>query len=137
MLGIEKMVLKFARSTHLIRDLLDICHPRWNVKFEKHKKVSFFTHGIHFQYGNIAKTEEALAMNDEWVMDEAKMELIRIHKRDRHETYLPTSSPIPEAFLDSRPKRKAIYEYANGKKEAKEDVWKSAVGKRQLTSKLA
>ena len=43
--------------------------------------VSFFTNSIHFEYGNIAKSEEALAVNDEWVLDEEKMELIRLHKR--------------------------------------------------------
>ena len=36
-------MLKVARSTHLIIDLLDVCHHMWNVKFEKYKKVSFFT----------------------------------------------------------------------------------------------
>ena len=96
-LGIKNMVLKVARSTHLILDLLDVCHHMWNVKFEQHKKVSFFTNGIHFEYGNIAKSEEALAVNDEWILDEEEMEseLIRLHKRGRHETYLPTASPIP------------------------------------------
>ena len=101
-LGIKNMVSKVARSTHLILDLLDMCHHMWNVKFEKHKKVSFFTIGIHFEYGNIAKSEEALVVFDEWVLDDEKMELIRLHKRDRHETYLPilrvrspTSSSTP------------------------------------------
>ena len=101
-LGIENMVLKVARSTHLILDLLDICHHMWNVKFEKHKRVSFFTNAIHFEYGNIAKSEEALVVNDVWALDDEKMELIRVHKRDRHETDLPTSSPIPDEFLDSK-----------------------------------
>ena len=58
-LGIKNMVLKVARSTHLILDLLDVCHHMWNVKFEKHKKVRFFTNGIHFEYGNIAKLAKA------------------------------------------------------------------------------
>ena len=58
----------------------------WNAKFEKHKKVSVFTNGTRFEYGNIAKTEEALVMDGEWVVDETKMELIRLHKRDRHAT---------------------------------------------------
>ena len=40
-----------------------------------------------------------------------------------------TSSPIPDEFLDS--KRKTIYEFKNGKKLAKEDQWKSTVGKKQ------
>ena len=131
------MVLKVARSTHLIiLDLLDICHHMWNVKFEKHKKVSFFTNGIHFEYGNVAKIEEASAVNDECVLDEEKMELIRLHKRDRHEAYLPTASPIPDEFLDS--KRKTIYEFKNGKKLSKEDQWKATmIGKKQPFTKAA
>ena len=134
-LGIKNMVLKVARSTHLILDLLDICHHMWNVKFEKHKKVSFFTNGIRFECGNIAKGEEALTVNDEWVLDEEKMELIRRHKRDRHETYLPTTSPIPDEFLDS--KRKAIYEFKKSKKLGKEDQWKSTMGNKQPFTKAA
>ena len=134
-LGIKNMVLKVARSTHLILDLLDVCHHMWNVKFEKHKKVSFFTNGIHFEYGNIAKSEEALAVNDEWILDEEKMELIRLHKRDRHETYLPTASPIPDEYLDST--RKTIYEFTNGRKLTKEDQWKTTVGKKQPVTKGA
>ena len=53
-LGIKNMVLKVARSTHLICDFLDICHHMWNAKFEKQKKVSFCTNGVRFEYGNIA-----------------------------------------------------------------------------------
>ena len=134
-LGIKNMVVKVARSTHLILDLLDVCHHMWNVKFEKHKKVSFFTNGIHFEYGNIAKSEEALAVNDEWILDEEKMELIRLHKRDRRETYLPTASPIPDEYLDST--RKTIYEFTNGRKLTKEDQWKTTVGKKQPVTKGA
>ena len=133
-LGIKNMVLKVARSTHLILDLLDVCHHMRNVKFEKHKKVSFFTNGIHFEYGNIAKSEEALAVNDEWILDEEKMELIRLHRRDRHETYLPTASPIPDEYLDST--RKTIYEFTN-RKLTKEDQWKTSVGKKQPVTKGA
>ena len=134
-LGIKNMVSKVARSTHLILDLLDVCHHIWTVKFEKHKKVSFFTNGIHFEYGDIAKSEEALAVNEEWFLDEEKMELIRLHKRDRHGTYLPSSSPIPDEFLDS--KRKTIYEFNNGRKLSKEDQWKPTIGKKQPFTKGA
>ena len=97
--------------------------------------MSFFTNGIPFEYCNIAKGGEAWAVNDEWVLDEEKMELIRLHKRLRHETDLPTSSPIPDEFLDS--KHKAIYEFKNGKKLSKEDQWKSTVGKKQPFTKAA
>ena len=63
------MILKVARSTHLILDLLDVCSYMWNVKFEKHKKVSFFTDFKHFEFGYNQK-EEVFALDDEWVMNE-------------------------------------------------------------------
>ena len=55
-------------------------------------------------------------------MNEPEMELIRLHKRGRHQTFVPSSTPIPPEFLDSR--RKTIMEFKNGKKEVKEDDWK-------------
>ena len=63
------------------------------------------------------------------------MELIRLHKRDRHETYLPKASPIPDEYLDST--RKPIYEFTNGRKLTKEDQWKTTVGKKQPVTKGA
>ena len=39
----------------------------WNVKFEKHKKVSFFTDHKHFEFGYNQK-EEVFALDDEWIM---------------------------------------------------------------------
>ena len=63
------------------------------------------------------------------------MELIRLHKRDRHETYLPTASPIPDEYLDST--RKTIYEFTSGRKLTKEDQWKTTVGKKQSVTKGA
>ena len=68
-LGIKNMTLKVARSTHLILDLLDVCSYMWNVKFEKHKKVSFFTDFKRFEFGYNQK-EEVFALDDEWVMNE-------------------------------------------------------------------
>eukprot|EP00439_Symbiodinium_sp_Y106_P006896 s9174_g1.t1 len=61
----------------------------WNVRFDKHKKSSFLTYFSHYEYGFHEKTlgssspeEEpkvfAFAMDDEWVIDEASMELIRV-----------------------------------------------------------
>ena len=73
-------------------------------------------------------------VNDEWVLDEEKMALSRLHKRDRHETYLPTTSPILDEFLDSS---KTVYEFKNGKRVAKEDQWKSTTGKKQPFTKAA
>ena len=51
-----------------------------NVKFEKHQKARFSTDISHFEYGYNQKDEEALVVNDEWAMNEAKMELICLHK---------------------------------------------------------
>ena len=127
-LGIKNMTLKVARSTHLILDLLDVCSYMWDVKFEKHKKVSFFTDFKHFEFGYNQK-EEVFALDDEWVMNEPEMELIRLHKRERHQTFLPSSTPIPPEFLGS--KRKTILEFKNGKKEVKEDDWKASVKTKQ------
>ena len=123
-LGIKNMTLKVARSTHLILDLLDVCSYMWNVKFEKDKKVSFFTDYKHFEFGYNQK-EEVFALDDEWAMNVPEMELIRLHKRERHQTFVPSSTPIPPEFLDS--KRKTILEFKNGKKEVKEDDWKASV----------
>ena len=133
-LGIKNMTLKVARSTHLTLDLLDVCSYMWNVKFEKHKKVSFFTDFKHFKFGYNQK-EEVFALDDEWVMSEPEMELIRLHKRERHQTFLPSSTPIPPEFLDS--KRKTILEFKNGKKEVKEDDWKASVKTKQFHSPQA
>ena len=120
-LGIKNMTLKVARSTHLILDLLDVCSYMWNVNFEKRKKVSFFTDYKHFEFGYNQK-EEVFALDD--VMNEPAMELIRPHKRERHQTFVPSSTPIPPEFLDS--KRKTILEFKNGRKEVKEDDWKAS-----------
>ena len=76
-LGIKNMNFKVARSTHLILDLLDVCEF---MKFEKHKKVSFFTDHKHFEFG-YNQNEEVFGLDDEWIMNEPEMELIRLHKR--------------------------------------------------------
>ena len=133
-LGIKNMTLKVARSTHLILDLLDVGSYMWNMKFEKHKKVSFFIDFKHFEFGYNQK-EEVFALDDEWVMNEPEMELIRLRKRERHQTFLPSSTPIPPEFLDS--KRKTILEFKNGKKEIKEDDWKASLKTKQFHSPQA
>ena len=73
----------------------------------------------HLEYGCHQKTqgsssqeevpdEFAFATDDEWVVDEANMELIRIHKQMRKALYQPKDglTPIPLEFLDT--KRKTI-----------------------------
>eukprot|EP00439_Symbiodinium_sp_Y106_P001613 s13653_g1.t1 len=90
-LGIWDVKLKVAPSSHLVLDLLDLSRLMWNVRFDKHKKSSFLTYFSHYEYGFHQKTlgsssleEEpgvfAFTMDDEWVIDEASMELIRLSK---------------------------------------------------------
>ena len=108
-----------APSSHLVLDLLDLSRLMWNVRFDKHKKSSFLTYFSHYEYGFHQKTlgsssleEEpkvfAFAMDDEWVIDEASMELIRLHKKTRRTRYEPKEGavPIPLEYLDN--KRKTI-----------------------------
>ena len=54
-----------------------------DVKFEKHKKVSFFTDFKYSEFG-YNQNEEVFALDDEWIMNEPEMELIRLYKRGRH-----------------------------------------------------
>ena len=133
-LGIKNLTLKVARSTHLILDLLDVCSYMWNVEVEKHKKVSFFTDYKHFEFGYNQK-EEVFALDDEWIMNEPEMELIRLNKKERHQTSIPSSTRVPPEFLDS--KRKTILEFKDGKKEVKEDDWKASVKTKQFHSPKA
>ena len=78
----------------------------WNVRFDKHKKSSFLTYFSHYEYGFHQKTlgsssleEEpgvfAFAMDDEWVIDEDSMELIRLHKKTRRTRYEPKEGAVP------------------------------------------
>ena len=125
------MKLKVAPSSHLVLNLFDLSRLMWNVRFGKHKKSSFLTYYSHFKYGLHLKTvgsssqeEEAenlvLAVDDEWVINEADMEMIRIHKRVRKAKYEPKegSVPIPLEYLDK--------EFSSGKKATQEDDWRSS-----------
>ena len=68
-------------------------------------------------------------------MNEPEMELIRLHKRERRQTFIPSSTPIPPEFLDS--KRKTILDFIHGKKEVKEGDWKASVTTKQFHSPKA
>ena len=135
-LGIWDVKLKVAPSSHLVLDLLDLSPFLWNVRFDKRKKSSFLTYFTHYEYGFHQKTsgsssqeeapeEFAVATDDEWVIDEANMELIRVRKQMRKALYQPKDGlmPIPLEFLDT--KRKTIMEFPNGKSLVKEDDWSS------------
>ena len=54
------------------------------------------------------RMKKVLAVDEERIMDEPKMQLIRVHKREKHQTLVPSANPIPPEFLDS--KRKTILE---------------------------
>ena len=88
----------------------------------------------HFEFGYNQK-EEVFALGDERIMNEPEMELIRLHKRERRQTFIPSSTPIPPEFLDS--KRKTILDFIHGKKEVKEDDWKASVKTKQFHSPKA
>ena len=136
-LGIWDVNLKVAPISHLVLDLLDLSRLMWNVRFDKYKKSSFLTYFSHYEYGYHQKTlgsssleEEpkvfAFAMDDEWVIDEASMELIRLHKKTRRTRYEPKEGavPIPLEYLDD--KRKTIIEFSKGKNVTHEDSWRSS-----------
>ncbi|OLP83800.1 hypothetical protein AK812_SmicGene35404 [Symbiodinium microadriaticum] len=65
------------------------------------------------------------ATDDEWVVDENKMELIRVHKKMRQSKYDPKNghTPIPLEFLDTQ--RKTIMEFSKEKIVTQEDDWGS------------
>eukprot|EP00439_Symbiodinium_sp_Y106_P072811 s1782_g13.t1 len=103
----------------------------WNARFDKRKKSSFLAYSSHYEYGFHHKTlgsssqEEkpkdfVLATDDEWVINEANMELIRVHKQMRKAEYEPKDGlmPIPLEFLDH--KHKTIMEFSTGKRRSSE-----------------
>ena len=59
------------------------------------------------------------------MIDEANMELIRVHKQMRKAKYEPKDghTPVPLELLDT--KRKTIMEFHKGKTDVKEDDWRS------------
>ena len=138
-LGIENMQLKVAPSSHLVLDLIDLSEYMWHVRFGKFKKSSFLTYYMHYEYGfhqklsggsSLEKVPEepeelVFATDDEWMIDEDKMELIRVHKQTRQIKYDPKSghTPIPLEFLDV--KRTTIMEFSKEKVVTQEDDWRS------------
>ena len=138
-LGIENMQLKVAPSSHLVLDLIDLSEYMWHVRFGKFKKSSFLTYYMHYEYGfhqklsggssfeEVPEEPEGLvfATDDEWVVDENKMELIRVHKKMRQFKYAPKEgqTPIPLEFLDV--KRTTTMEFSKEKIVTQEDDWRS------------
>ena len=138
-LGIENMQLKVAPSSHLVLDLIDLSEYMWHVRFGKFKKSSFLTYYMHYEYGfhqklsggssfeEVPEEPEGLvfATEDEWMIDEDKMELIRVHKKTRQIKYDPKDgqTPILLEFLDV--KRTTIMEFSKEKIVTQEDDWRS------------
>ena len=87
-IGMRKMVLKTAISTHLILDLQDVAWYMSQVHFKTPQVKSFFSQHDHFEYSQIAvkqdvHEEEALVTGDYWQVDPLRGELIRHHKDKR------------------------------------------------------
>ena len=88
-IGMRKMVLKTAISTHLILDLQDVAWYMSQVHFKTPQVKSFFSQHDHFEYSQIAvkqdvhEEEEALVTGDYWQVDPLRRELIRHHKDKR------------------------------------------------------
>ena len=76
-IGMRKMVLKTAISTHLILDLQDVAWYMGQVHFKTPQVNSFFSQHDHFEYTQIAVKQEhqeeeeaeALVSGDHWQVD--------------------------------------------------------------------
>ena len=131
-IGMRKMVLKTAMSTHLILDLQDIAWYMSQVHFKTPQVKSFFSQHDHFEYSQIAVKqdvqgeEEALVTGDYWQVDGLRRELIRHHKDKRmnlHEMNRSDKTPIPkDQLLDER---ETHMEYQKSKKKVlRKDSWR-------------
>ena len=106
-IGMRKMVLKTAISTHLILDLQDVAWYMSQVNFKTPQVKSFFSKHDHYEYSQIAvqqdqQDEEALVTGDYWHVDGLRRELIRHHKDKRqyvHEMQRSETTPIPKDQL--------------------------------------
>ena len=109
-LGIWDVKLKVAPSSHLVLDLPDLSRLMW-------KKSSFLTYFFHRLWEALHRKRNpkvfAFAMDDEWVIDEASMELIRLHKKTRRTRYEPKEGAVE--YLDN--KRKTIIEFSKAPRE--------------------
>ena len=111
-IGMRKMVLKTAISTHLIIDLQDVAWHVSQVHFKTPHVKSFFSQHDHFEYSQIAVKQDvqgegdALVSGDYWQVEALRRELIRHHKDKRmnlHEMNRSETTPIPkDQLLDER-----------------------------------
>ena len=131
-IGMRKMVLKTAISTHLILDLQDVAWYMSQVHFKTPQAKSFFSQHDHFEYSQTAvkqdvHEEEALVTGDYWQVDPLRRELIRHHKdkrRNLHEMNRSEETPIPkDQLLDER---ETHMEYQKSKKKVlHKDNWRT------------
>jgi len=136
-IGMRKIVLKTAISTHVILDLQDVAWDMSQVHFKTPQVKSFFSQHDHFEYSQIAvkqdvqeeeeekeeggegeEEEEALVSGDCWQVDGLRRELIRHHKDKRmnlHEMNRSETTPIPkDQLLDER---ETHMEFQKGRKK--------------------
>ena len=125
-IGMRKLKLKTAVSTHLIFDLHDLAWYMSDVIFQTPTIKSFFSQRDHFEYSQIMVQQdvgESLVSQDYWEVDPMRREMIRHHREVRkalHEMTL-AKNPIPrEQLLDER---ETHIEYKNGKKFVHKDKW--------------
>ena len=140
--GIKNVIPQVAPSSHLVLDLLELSQYMWQVRFDKHKKSSFPTCFSHSEYGFHQKTRGRSSLeeepknlvfttDDEWLIDEINMELIRVHKKTRKVKYDPKEGqmPVPLELLDTT--CKTIMQFAKNRVVTQEDDWR--VTERPLT----
>ena len=140
-IGMRKMVLKTAISTHLILDLQDIAWFMSQVNFKTPQVKSFFSKHDRFEYSQIAvqqgqQDEEALVTSDYWQVDGLRRELIRHHREKRinlHEMKKAQNTPTPkDQLLDERETR---VEYQKSKnKVLHKDNWRAE--KKRFSEKM-
>ena len=131
-IGMRKMILKTAISTHLILDLQDVAWYMSQVHFKTPQVKSFFSQHDHFEYSQIAvkqddQGEEALVTGDYRQVDPLRRELIRHHKdkrRNLHEMNRSDETPIPkDQLLDET---ETHIEFQKGKKKVlHKDNWRT------------
>ena len=129
-IGMRKMCLKTAVSTHLILDLQDLAWHMSHVNFHHHKVNSFFSQHDDYEYSQIAVQqdveEHALVSQDYWQIDPLRRELVRYHKETRkgYHDMSQAKVPIPKEKLQDQ--RETHVEYKNGKMELLKDNWRTA-----------
>ena len=133
-IGMRKMVLKTAISTHLIIDLQDVAWYMSQVNFKTPQVKSFFSQHDHFEHSQITVEQDdqqegqALVSSDYWQVDGLRRELIR-HHRDRrrllHEMER-AETPIPKEHLLDERKTHMDYEKSklSKKKVLHKDTWR-------------